>query len=291
MMMRLGANVSTAGGVYKAFERGAEIGCDSVMVYTKSNRQWSAKPFSADDLTRFQSAEQQYRGRVDPLVIHAAYLINIASPDPDLWEKSRLALRDEVERAHQLGIERLVFHPGSHMGEGEEAGLQRIATALTQIIDETADYGVRICLETMAGQGTNLGHRFEHLAYLLEKVDRPTRLGICLDTCHIFAAGYDIRTPEAYHTTIAELDRLIGTQHVHTLHLNDSKHDLGSRKDRHHHIGQGEIGLLGFAQFIQDPRWYGLPAHIETIPEEKDEGGHVINMDRVNLETLRRLAQ
>lgn len=287
--MRLGAQVSAAGGVDRALERGAAVTAETVMVYTKSNRQWQAKPLTAGEIAAFQTAVDAFRGRVDPVVVHAAYLINVASPDDDLRRKSEAALRDEVERAEQLGVRLLVFHPGSHMGAGVEAGLQRVAEVLRRVIAETPGYAVRICLETMAGQGSNLGDRFEQLAFVLRAVDRPERLAVCLDTCHIFAAGYDIRTPAAYAATLDELDRTVGLDQIACFHFNDSKHPLGSRKDRHEHIGRGLIGLDGFASFVNDPRWADHPAHLETEKDGQDADGQDAEMDVVNLRVLRSL--
>ncbi|MFQ5398255.1 MAG: deoxyribonuclease IV [Anaerolineae bacterium] len=288
--MRLGAHISTAGGVYKAFQRGDEIGCDSMLVFTKSNRQWKAKPLGEDDIARYKAAEIEY-SHIRPVAIHAGYLINIASPDEALWEKSYQALKVEVERAGALGIPLLTFHPGSYVKSDEAAGLANITRALRRLLAETADSApdTTICLETMAGQGTNLGHRFEQLAHILEHVGADGRLGVCFDTCHVFAAGYDIRTPEAYQATLAEFDRVIGLEHIRCFHFNDSKFGLGERKDRHAHIGEGHIGRDGFANFLNDPRWRDYPAHLETPKKETDDDGNEIEMDPVNLAVLRGL--
>ncbi len=287
--MRLGAHMSTAGGAYTAFERGQKAGCDSMLIFTKSNRQWAAKPLTPQDVAAFQEAAAQH-AHIFPVAVHASYLINIASSAADLWEKSYQALKDEVERAAVLGIPFLTFHPGSHMEAGETAGLDNIAKALKRLMQETADSGPTVCLETMAGQGTNLGHRFEHLAYLLQTAGPHERLGVCFDTCHVFSAGYDIRTPETYAATMAEFDRVIGLSHIKCFHFNDSKHGLGERKDRHEHIGRGEIGLAGFANFVNDPRWAQHGAHLETDPAGTDENGNEVDMNVVNLTALRQLA-
>lgn len=286
--MKLGAQMSASGGAWKAFARADEAGCETVMIYTKSNRMWKSKPISEKDIAKFHETAASYAGKVDPLVVHAAYLINVASNKPEVLEKSAVALRDEIERAEQLGIENLVFHPGSHMGEGEAVGLAKIVTALKQVIADTPGYNVRVCLETMAGQGTNLGHKFEHLGYLLKEIDNPGRVGVCFDTCHVFTAGYDIRTPEAYAETMAQFDEIVGLEQIHCFHLNDSKHDLGSRKDRHQHIGRGFLGEQAFANFVNDPRWQDHPAHLETPKTDKDADDE-IEMDTVNLKTLRGL--
>ena len=286
--MRLGAHISTAGGVYKAFARAAEIGCETMLVFTKSNRQWSAKPLTEKDILDYQKAADEYES-VHPVAVHASYLINIASPDSDLWEKSYQALKVEVERAGAFSIPFITFHPGSYTDSDEEAGLDAIAKGLRRLLKETAESAPKttICLETMAGQGTNLGYKFEHLARLLKEGGNDPRLGVCFDTCHVFAAGYDIRTPEAYEATLAEFDRVAGLEKIKTFHFNDSKFGLGEGKDRHAHIGEGEIGLAGFANFVNDPRWTDHAAHLETPKKEKDDEGNEVEMDPVNLAALR----
>lgn len=288
--MRLGAHISTAGGAYKAFGRAREATCDSFLIFTKSNRQWAAKPFTDDDITFYKDAVAEYAD-LHPVSVHAAYLINVASPDPALWEKSYLALREEVERAGALGVDFITFHPGSYMTSSEQEGLEAITRAMRRLLDETADTAPNtvICLETMAGQGTNLGGRFEHLAHVLQNAGPSDRLGVCFDTCHVFAAGYDIRTPEAYAATMAEFDRVVGLDRIRCFHFNDSKHGLGEGKDRHDHIGRGQIGLSGFANFVNDPRWADFAAHLETPPTEDGEDGATIDMNRVNLAALRGL--
>ncbi len=289
--MRLGAQMSTAGGLQKAFQRGQEAGCDSIMIFTKSNRQWKAKPLTEEIVAAFQEADEEY-DHIRPVAVHASYLINLGSSDDALWEKSFQALKEEVERAEALAIPTLTFHPGAHMKAGEEAGLANIARALRRLLDETAGFQAVVCLETMAGTGTTLGYRFEHLATLLadgQSGSQAGRLGVCFDTCHVFAAGYDIRTPEAYDETMAEFDRVIGLDQIRCFHFNDSKYDLGERKDRHDHIGRGYIGLEGFASFVNDPRWADHPAHLETPKTEEDEQGDEVEMDPVNLVALREL--
>ncbi len=288
--MRLGSHISTAGGAYKAFERARGESCDSFLIFTKSNRQWAAKPFTDDDITFYKNAVAEYTD-LYPVSVHAAYLINVASPDPALWEKSYQALKEEVERAAALGIDLITFHPGSYMDSSEQAGLDAITRAMRRLLAETAETAPAtvICLETMAGQGTNLGGKFEHLAYILENAGPSDRLGVCFDTCHVFAAGYDIRTPEAYAATMAEFDRIIGLDRIRCFHFNDSKHELGTGKDRHEHIGRGQIGLAGFANFINDPRWTDHCAHLETEPSLDGEDGVAVNMNQANLTALRGL--
>ncbi len=286
--MRLGAHISTAGGAFEAFPRAAAVGCETMLIFTKSNRQWAAKPLSAEDIAAFQRARAEYPA-VFPVAVHASYLINVGSPDPALWQKSYAALRDEVERAEALGAEFLTFHPGSYMDSAEPTGLTSIARALHQLVVDTAGFRARVCVELMAGQGTNLGGRFEHLAFLLQAVNRPDRLGVCFDTCHAFAAGYDLRAPEAYAATLAEFDRVVGLEQILCFHFNDSQGALGSKKDRHEHIGRGQIGLDGFANFLNDPRWQGYAAHLETPKTAPDETGQEVEMDAVNLAALREL--
>ncbi len=288
--MRLGAHISTAGGAYKAFGRARDETCDSFLIFTKSNRQWAAKPFTDDDITFYKNAVAEYAD-LKPVSVHAAYQINVASPDPELWEKSYQALKDEVERAGALGADFITFHPGSYMASSEQEGLDAIVRAMRRLLAETETTApdTVICLETMAGQGTNLGGKFEHLAYILENAGPSDRLGVCFDTCHVFAAGYDIRTPEAYEATMAEFDRVIGLHKIRCFHFNDSIHELGTGKDRHAHIGRGQIGLDGFANFINDPRWADHCAHLETEPTMDGEDGLPVNMNHANLAALRAL--
>lgn len=289
--MKFGAQVSASGGVWKAYERGEEIGCETIMVYTKSNRQWKSKPLDEKVIAKYHETAAQYANKIDPMVVHAAYLINVASNKPEVLEKSAVALRDEIERAEALGVTRLVFHPGSHLGEGEDVGLDKIVAAMKQVIADTPGYKVRVCLETMAGQGTNLGHKFEHLGYLLKEIDAPDRMGVCFDTCHVFAAGYDLRTPETYAETMTQFDEIVGLDQIQCFHFNDTKHDLGSHRDRHEHIGKGFLGESAFANFVNDPRWADVPAHLETPKTGTDDEGNEIEMDPVNLAVVRSLIE
>lgn len=286
--MRLGAQMSVAGGLHRAFERGADAGCDSIMIFTKSNRQWKARPLTEEDVRAYREAARTHED-IYPVTVHASYLINVASSKPSLWQRSYEALKIEADRAEAVGAEMLVFHPGAYVDADEEQGLGNIARALTQLLEETADSKVQLCLETMAGQGTTLGHRFEHLAWLRGETGGHPRVGVCFDTCHVFAAGYDIRTRETYEATLAAFDRVVGLEHLHCFHFNDSRHALGACKDRHAHIGEGEIGLQGFANFVNDPRWQHHAAYLETPKIEEDEEGNDIEMDAVNLQALRQL--
>jgi deoxyribonuclease IV len=208
-----------------------------------------------------------------------------------LWQRSYEALRVEVERAKAIGARFLTFHPGAYTTADQQTGLANIARALRRLLAGTAGSDLTICLETMAGQGTTLGHRFEHLATIIDAAGGDSRLGVCFDTCHVVAAGYDLRTPEAYHATVDEFDRVVGLDRLCTFHFNDSKHGLGSRRDRHAHIGEGEIGLDGFAHFLNDPRWVDHPAHLETPKTRTGDDGAEIEMDPVNLAALRALVR
>ena len=290
--MKLGAHMSAAGGLYKAFARGEEAGCETMLVFTKSNRQWKAKPLTEEDIEKYRQAAAEFP-HIDPVAVHASYLINIASPDETLWEKSYQALKVEVERAAAFDLPLLTFHPGSFVKSDAQSGMERIARGLKRLLLETAVSApnLTVCLETMAGQGTNIGSSFEQLAAILAAVNDNERLGVCFDTCHVFAAGYDIRTPEAYAETMATFDQIIGLERIKCFHFNDSKHALGSRKDRHEHIGEGFIGAAGFANFVNDPRWVNYPAHLETPKIKEDEDGNEVEMDPVNLATLRGLMQ
>lgn len=273
--MPFGAHISIAGGLPKAFARGQKVGCETMQIFTKSERKWAAKPLAPADIAAFKA--EQARTGIDPVVAHDSYLINLATPDDELWSRSRATFADELERCRLLGIPYLVTHPGAHTGSGEETGLAREAVALRQLFGEGAGGDTMVLLETTAGQGSTLGYRFEHLARLFELVPHHHRLGVCVDTCHIFAAGYDIRTPEAYVATFAELDRLVGLEHVRCFHLNDSQRHLGSCVDRHAHIGQGCIGLEGFRLLVNDPRFADLPMLIET-PKGDDMAEDIVNL-------------
>lgn len=260
--MKFGAHMSISGGLHKAFAHGERAGCDTIQIFSKNQQQWRAKPLAEQDIAQFK-AEQQ-RSAFAPIIVHDSYLINLASPNDELWEKSRAAFADELERCAALGIPYIVTHPGAHTGSGEEAGLCREADALNRLFDAGTGAGVMVLLETTAGQGTCLGYRFEHLARLIELAEQPERLGVCVDTCHILAAGYDIRTPEAYAATFEEFNRVVGVERIKVLHVNDSQKDLGSRVDRHAHIGEGRVGLEGFRALVNDPRFAGVPMILET---------------------------
>lgn len=279
--MNLGAHCSTEGGVSTALERAARAGCDAVQIFTKNNNRWSEKPLDPDEVRRFRAAARRFKSRF--LFSHDSYLINLASPRRDVLRKSLVAMADEIRRADLLGLSYVVTHPGAHLGEGEERGIARVAESLDRVHAETPGARARVLLETTAGQGTTLGWRFEHLAEILARVASPERLGVCVDTCHVFAAGYDIRTEDAYTRTMRRLERLVGRRAIRAFHLNDSQRDLGSRVDRHAHIGKGKIGLGGFRALVNDERFRDRPMVLET-PKGKD-----LKEDRMNLRVLRGL--
>lgn len=279
----LGAHMSTAGGYYRALLAGAEIGCDCVQLFTKNNNQWRAKPLTEDDARQFREAMDE-TGIHDTLS-HASYLLNLASPKPDLREKSIEGLIIELQRADALGIPHVVFHPGSYTTSSIEEGLQAIADSLNVVLKETKKLHATPLLENTAGQGTNLGYEFEQLAWIIEHVRWPERVGVCIDTCHTFAAGYPLASPAEYKQTIKSMDQAFGLSKIKAFHLNDSKHPLGSRKDRHEHIGEGEMGLEPFRNLINDRRFQKIPMYLETEKGERDGQ----NLDAMNLATLRSL--
>ncbi|MFH0920780.1 MAG: deoxyribonuclease IV [Fibrobacterota bacterium] len=259
--MLLGAHVSTAGGVDKSPLNGQAIGCTAIQIFTKNQRQWSANPLSGPEVVAY-SANVKESG-IASVVAHDSYLINMASPDPAMRKKSITAFIDEIQRADLLHLQGLVFHPGSHMGEGEDKGVARMAQSLNQAAAE-AGGSVPLLFETTAGQGTNLGWRFEHLRDMLAGLKTPGRYGVCLDTCHLYGAGHDLTTEAAYAATLAEFDRIVGLSRVRCIHINDSKQPLGSRKDRHDNIGAGFMGETAFRLIMNDPRFENVPKILET---------------------------
>ena len=275
----LGAHMSIAGGVSQALDRAASVHSNAVQVFTKNNRQWAGPPISQVDVARWH--EQMLALGIVAAVSHASYLINLASPRDDLWEKSIAAHRDELERAHAYGIANVVLHPGAHTGAGVEAGIARIAAALNRIHAATPGCAdTATCLELMAGQGSVLGRSLEELHAMIELVEDRSRVAVCIDTCHAFAAGYDIRSEAGYTEFVAAIERELGLATVHVWHLNDSKGTLGSNLDRHTHIGEGEIGADGFRWVLNDLRWAGIPLLLETPKEE------TLEEDAMNLARL-----
>jgi len=332
---RFGAHMSVARGLENAFGAGAAVGCDCLQIFVKNQRQWRAGPLTDEQVARFHEARSA--AGLAPVIAHASYLLNLASPSDATRAMSVNAMVDELTRCEALGVDFLVFHPGAHMNsevrsakfedrnqsrerkradhpnrnrEGEESllpitdfqlpiglpanrpdddpavigGIERIASALDEVHRRCAGFRTMVLLESTAGQGTAIGWHFGQLAAVLDRVRKSDRLGVCLDTCHLFAAGYDFRTVEGYAAMIDELDRTVGVSRVGCIHVNDSKRELGSRVDRHEHIGKGKVGKSGFAHFVNDPRFVNVPFILET-PKGKD--GRGTDLDKVNLKRLR----
>lgn len=272
----LGAHMPAAGGLHNALLSGAEIGCEAVQLFVKSPSQWRAKPLTEEAIKKFHEVREETG--LDCLVCHDAYLINLASSDRTNLARSRRAILDELERCEELGIPYLVTHMGSHLGHGEDRGLVRLAKSVSWALERSNV--VMVLLETMAGQGTNLGHQFEHIGQVMDAVGDSSRLGVCLDTCHVFSAGYDLRTPEVYEATWHKFEEVIGLEHLKVIHANDSKCEFGSRVDRHEHIGKGFLGRDAFKLLVNDHRLEKVPKIIET-PDFREH--------RTNIRRLRRL--
>lgn len=277
----LGIHCSTAGGVAMGVVRGAQLGCTAIQLFTKNNNRWLAPAVGLQEVDAFRAALEGSSVRM--VMAHAGYLINLATTDPTLTERSMESMRLELHNAEALGIPLVVIHPGAHRGDGEAIAIRRIAERMNILLEETAGYRTTLLIEGTAGQGTSIGHRFEHLRDLLEGVRYGDRVGICLDTAHLFAAGYDFRTPETYARLWEAFDRIVGRTWLKALHLNDSRRPLGSRVDRHEHIGKGKIGCPGFRLILKDPRLRAIPMVLET-PKGKTDA-----LDRKNLDTLQRL--
>ncbi len=276
----VGAHVSIAGGIEKAFSRGEAVGCTAIQVFTRNASRWQAKSLSDVSIAAFRAARKN--SNIGYVAAHDSYLINLASPDSALRSKSIAAFIDEMERCSQLGIEDLVMHPGAHVGQGAVAGMTTLIESFQRIFCE-APNDVRVLVENTAGQGTCLGSRFEELAEILERLPQEN-LAICFDTCHAFAAGYDLTSGEGYAVTMAEFDRLIGAERLALFHINDSKKPLGARVDRHDHVGRGQIGPAGFEALMQDQRFSSVARIIETPPGDEHCD------DLINLALLRQFA-
>jgi deoxyribonuclease IV len=275
----LGAHMSTAGGAHRAIERARAISCTAMQIFVKNNMQWFAPPLSPNDVSAFRNHAQ--RGELSHVFAHANYLINLAAINPQFHANSLRSLTEELVRADQFNLPFLVLHPGAHLGAGEEAGLDQIVKSIDEIFRRIPEVKTKIALETTAGQGSCLGHRFEHLARIIDQVREPDRLCVCLDTAHVFAAGYDITTEESTRHMLREFDKIIGLDQLAAFHLNDSKVACGSRVDRHEHIGKGRIGPAAFRFIMNDRRFRKLPKVLET-PKGKD-----LKEDVVNMRTLR----
>ncbi|MFG1172024.1 deoxyribonuclease IV [Erwiniaceae bacterium CAU 1747] len=271
-MKFIGAHVSAAGGVDQAVKRAYELEATAFALFTKNQRQWRAAPLTDDVISAFRRACEQYNYGPGQILPHDSYLINLGHPVEEALEKSRAAFLDEMTRCQQLGLTLLNFHPGSHLQQiSEEACLQRIAESINLVLEQTE--GVTAVIENTAGQGSNLGFRFEHLAAIIEGVEDKSRVGVCIDTCHAFAGGYDLRTEEECVKTFEEFERIVGFRYLRGMHLNDAKSEFNSRVDRHHSLGEGNIGKTVFSWLMKDPRFDGIPMILETIDPEiwKDE--------------------
>ncbi len=263
-MKYVGAHVSAAGGVDQAVIRAHELKATAFALFTKNQRQWQAAPLTETVIAQFKAACQQYGYQPAQILPHDSYLINLGHPDSEPLSKSRSAFIDEMTRCQQLGLSLLNFHPGSHLKQiDERACLARIAESINFALDATQ--GVTAVIENTAGQGTNLGFRFEHLAAIIDGVEDKTRVGVCIDTCHAFAGGYDLRTEAACDDTFAEFERIVGFRYLRGMHLNDAKSAFNSRVDRHHSLGAGNIGYAPFRYIMQDPRFDGIPLILETV--------------------------
>jgi len=288
-MLRIGAHMSVAGGLSKAVDRGVLHGCEALQIFSKNANQWRGKPLDPAEVKRF-------RARVDetgmtPVVSHASYLINLATTMPALRAQSIEAFADEIDRAHALGLLGVVIHPGTCTAGSEDDGLRLIANAVRTVFRARPRRRTMVIFEHTAGQGRTLGYRFEHLAAILECLDGSPRIGICLDTCHLVASGYDIRGEVAYAETFATLDRIVGIDRLRVFHANDSKRPLGSRVDRHEHVGDGVLGPDPFWRILHDRRFAGLPLLIETEKSSDGRPNQIVEdpLDRKNLEILRAL--
>lgn len=271
----IGAHMSTKGGLGNAVRKGKEIGCTAIQVFTSSPQQWYAKPITDDMVRDFRKAMEETG--ITEVVSHDSYLINLCSPDEALALKSKESLKNELRRSSLYGIKYVVSHMGAHKGEGEAVGLTKTAEATLEILDDTPD-DVMLLMETTAGQGTDLNGRFEHLSMMLELCKGHPRLGVCVDTCHIFVAGYDIRTPEAWEKTWSQFQTLVGFDKLRTVHCNDSKRELNSRVDRHEHIGQGQLGEGTFKLLVNDDRFARIPILLET---NEPETMHAVNVAKL----------
>lgn len=280
--MYLGAHMSIAGGVHNALQEAYELNCTALQIFTKSNNRWKSKDLTQTQINLFD--EYRNKTKIDRIISHTGYLINLANPKEN-WAKSMESMELEIVRAEQLGIPYLVLHPGSHLGKGETYGIKRIADSLNQLIDKYLGYKLKILLETTAGQGTNLGCSFEQLRDIIALINQQDMFGICFDTCHVFAAGYDLRTEESYGKTFFHFDHVLGIDNLLAFHLNDSKTPFNSKRDRHEHIGKGEIGLEPFRYLMNDKRFKQVPMILET-PKENGSAS-----DETNLSVLKSLVE
>jgi deoxyribonuclease IV len=281
--MLLGAHMSIAGGMYTAVERAISTGCTTMQVFVKNNNQWTGKPLADDDVSTYK--ELLGKSSIHPVMAHDTYLVNLCAKDKVILAKSRITLKDEFDRCERLDIDYLNFHPGSHRGQGEREGVNLIAESMNMIHSQTRGFRVKSVLETTAGQGTSIGSRFEQIRAIIDLVEEKERMAVCIDTCHIFAAGYDISTERGWETTFREFNEVLGLDRLAAFHVNDSKRELGSHVDRHEHIGKGKIGLEGFRLLMNDPRFKKIPKILET-PK-----GVNMSEDVENMKVLRQLVE
>lgn len=281
-MLLLGAHFSIAGGLHKAILTAKQYSCTALQLFTKSSNTWKERIVTAEEIDLFRQARE--KTGITAIASHASYLINPASPEGQKHHMSGEALVHELERSASLDIPYVVLHPGAHMESGEESGCVRVAKTINEVFDRVPSSNTRLLLETTAGQGSNIGYTFEQLALIVEHIKDKDRVGICLDTCHAFAAGYDIRTPKAYKKTMEKFDEILGLNNLYLIHLNDSKKGLGSRIDRHEHIGKGMIGTLAFKEIMNDKRLEAVPKILET-PKAKGDTDY----DMINLKVLRNM--
>jgi len=277
----LGAHMSIAGGVGNALLYGKKVDCDAIQIFTKSSRQWAGKPYTKEEIEQFKINRKETG--ISAVVAHDSYLLNLGSPEPELCQRSVAAFIDELERCEILGVSNLIAHPGAHVGAGEAAGIKTIAKSLDEVHQACPGYKAKVTLEITAGQGSNIGYRFEQIGAIIDATKQSDRLRVCFDTEHAFAAGYDIRTKDGYERTFGEFDDAIGIDLLAAFHLNDSKKEFNSRVDRHEHIGKGHIGVEAFRLLVNDKRFWGLPMCLET-PKGPD-----LKEDRENLTLLRSL--
>ena len=276
----IGAHMSITGGIFKSIKRGADIGCNAIQIFTKNNNRWQGKEISEKDVEKFLAEKEKYG--IKSVISHDSYLINLASPKDELWEKSILSFIEELQNCEKLQIPYLVMHPGSYTKDStEKAGLERIITAFHKIMEAFDGLNTKVLLETTAGQGTSIGYRFEHLAEIIEGMGKyKVQFGVCLDTCHIFAAGYDMRDIKSYEKTFSEFDKIIGLDNLKAFHVNDTKKDLGSKVDRHEYIGQGQIGEKAFELLMNDERFINVPKILET-PDDGNNVQHKENLEKL----------
>ena len=272
----LGAHIGIADGLPEAARTGRRIGCDAIQIFAKSPQMWAGPPIAADSAEAFRAAVRAEGLRAT--AVHHGYLANLASPKPPMLARSRKAFSDELARAELLGVDALIFHPGAHMGSGQTEGIRVLVESLDEAFRATPEGRVRVLLENSAGQGSSVASTFADLAEILRRLENPKRAGVTIDTCHLFAAGVDFRTPDGYGTMVDQLESELGAEHVLAFHLNDAKADLGSHLDRHENIGKGQIGLEGFRAIVTDPRWATRPGYLETPMSDEEYAAYVADL-------------